>query len=185
MALKKTDREAVIDAALTLFRTQGYHHTSIADIAAECGLLKGSIYHYFPGKEAIALAVLDRVIEESRDKIFALAADTSKPPEARLTDLAAAVERFFVGRDGGCLMGSLALEVGDSIPEFGDRIRTYFEDWKLALASVLADRYGKRRAAELAEDAIARAQGAIMIMEITKDASALRRAGRDTVALLA
>ena len=49
MAVKKTDRDAVIDAALTLFRVKGYHHTSIADISAACGLLKGSIYHYFPG----------------------------------------------------------------------------------------------------------------------------------------
>ncbi|MEQ8699520.1 MAG: TetR/AcrR family transcriptional regulator [Bauldia litoralis] len=185
MALKKTDRDAVIDAALNLFRTQGYHHTSIADIANACGLLKGSIYHYFPGKKEIAVAALDRVIAESREKIFALAQDAATPPPGRLSNMAEAVERFFVGREGGCLMGSLALEVGDSIPEFGERVRIYFEDWKTALTSVLSDRYGPDRARELAEDAIARAQGAIMLMEITKDTSVLRRAGRDTVALLA
>ena len=34
MPTRKTDRDAVIDAALELIRTQGYHHTSVAEIAA-------------------------------------------------------------------------------------------------------------------------------------------------------
>ena len=184
MPLRKTDREAVIDAALELFRTRGYHHTSVADIAAACGLLKGSVYHYFAGKQDIAAAALDRVIAESRQKIFGLANDPAAPPPARLQNLADAVERFFAGRDGGCLMGSLALEVGDSIPEFGERVRRYFDDWKAALTTVLEGRYGAARAGELAEDAIARAQGAILLMEVTGDPAVFRRACRDTVALL-
>ena len=54
MAARRTDRDAVIDAALTLFRTQGYHLTTVAEIAAACGLLKGSVYHYFAGKKEVA-----------------------------------------------------------------------------------------------------------------------------------
>ncbi len=184
MPLRKTDRDAVLDAALELFRTQGYHHTTVADIAAACGLLKGSVYHYFAGKKELAMAALDRAIADSRQKIFALASDPSVAPPRRLQNLADAVERFFAGRDGGCLMGSLALEVGDAIPEFRDRVQRYFDDWKAALASVLEGRYGAARAGELAEDAIARAQGAILLMEVTKDPAVLRRACRDTVALL-
>ncbi len=184
MPLRKTHRDAVIDAALELFRTQGYHHTTVADIAAACGLLKGSVYHYFAGKKELAMAALDRAIADSRQKIFALASDPSVAPTQRLQNLAEAVERFFAGREGGCLMGSLALEVGDAIPEFCDRVRLYFDDWKAALASVLEGRYGAARAGELAEDAIARAQGAILLMEVTGDPAVFRRACRDTVALL-
>ena len=184
MPTRKTDRDAVIDAALELIRTQGYHHTSVAEIAAACGLLKGSVYHYFAGKKELAMAALDRVIAESRQTIFHLANDPSVPPSARLQNLVDAVERFFAGRDGGCLMGSLALEVGDSIPEFRERVQRYFDDWKAALTAVLEGRYGAARAGELAEDAIARAQGAILLMEVTKDPAVLQRACRDTVALL-
>ena len=184
MPTRKTDRDAVIDAALELFRTQGYHHTTVADIAAACGLLKGSVYHYFAGKKELAMAALDRAIADSRQKIFGLANDPAVPPAVRLQNLADAVERFFDGREGGCLMGSLALEVGDAIPEFCDRVRLYFDDWKAALTAVLEGRYGAARAGELAEDAIARAQGAILLMEVTKDPAVLRRACRDTVALL-
>lgn len=184
MPHRKTDREAVIDAALELFRTRGYHHTSIADIAGACGLLKGSVYHYFAGKQAIAAAALDRVIADSRATIFGLASDPAVPPPQRLHNLIDAVEGYFAGRDGGCLMGSLALEVGDAIPEFRERVQRYFDDWKAALAAVLEGRYGAGRAGELAEDAIARAQGAILLMEVTKDPAVLRRACRDTAALL-
>ena len=184
MAVKKTDRDQVIDAALALFRVKGYHHTSMADISAACGLLKGSIYHYFPGKKELAIATLDRVIGESREKIFAIAADETMTAADRLRTLAEAVERYFIGKEGGCLIGNLALEVGDSVPEFGERFRRYFDEWAEALTRLLGSRYREADARELAQDTIARVQGAIMMMGVNKDPSVLRRASRDVIALL-
>jgi len=188
MAVKKTDRDNVIDGALNLFRVKGYHHTSMSDISGACGLLKGSVYHYFPGKKELAVAALDRVIEDGRVKLFNPAHDPAnddgRTPKERLQSLADAVERYFIGREGGCVMGNLALEVGGSVPEFVERIRIYFEDWAKALTKLLAGKYGDKRARELAEDSIARVQGAIMIMGLTGDKEILRRAGRDIVALL-
>ncbi|MCW5771788.1 MAG: TetR/AcrR family transcriptional regulator [Rhodospirillaceae bacterium] len=183
--MKKTDKDAVIDAALNLFRMNGYHNTSMADISAACGLLKGSIYHYFPGKKELALAALDRVIAETREKLFRPALDSTVPANVRLATLADRIERYFIGREGGCLMGNLALEVGDAIPEFQERIRTYFKDWKQALATLLAERHGQVRAEELAEDIVARVQGAVMMLGVNKDERPLRRASRETVQLLA
>jgi len=183
--MKKTDRDAVIDAALTLFRMNGYHNTSMAEISAGCGLLKGSIYHYFPGKKELAIAALDRVIAETREKLFRPALDSAVPADVRLATLAERVERYFISREGGCVMGNLALEVGDAIPEFQARIRTYFTDWKEALATLLATRHGRARAEEMAEDIVARVQGAIMMLGVTKDDRPLRRASRETVQLLA
>ncbi len=184
MAVKKTDRDAVIDAALDLFRLQGYHDTSMADVAKATGLLKGSIYHYFDGKEALALAALDRVIDETRDKIFAIADDAALTEAERMHTLCDAAGRYFTEREGGCVIGNLALELGDSIASIGDRIRIYFDNWETALACLLTARYGADKAAELARDAVARAQGAIMMMGIHKDPSVLHRAGLDTRALL-
>jgi TetR/AcrR family transcriptional repressor of lmrAB and yxaGH operons len=184
MAVKKTDRDAVMDAAMNLFRVKGYHHTSMADIAEACGLLKGSVYHYFSGKKDMALAVLDGLIDEARRNLFAPAKDASIPAGERLGLLVSAVEGYFVGREGGCLMGNLALELGNADADFANRIRTYFNDWKDALAVVLAEEHGMARAEELAEDAIARAQGAIMMMGLYRNDAVFRRAGEDTLALL-
>lgn len=185
MAIHKTDRDHVIHSALTLFRVQGYHNTSMSDISAACGLLKGSIYHYFASKQDLALAALDRVIAEGKERLFTAAADETVPAGERLDTLAAAIEQYFIGREGGCLMGNLALELGGSVPAFAQRIRRYFDCWEAALSHLLAMRYGPARASELAQDAIARIQGAIMMMGIHQDAAVLRRAGRDVVALLA
>ena len=73
MGIHKTDRDEVVASALYKFRVNGYYKTSMADIGAGCGLLKGSIYHYFPSKEALAEAALAQVIDENQQRIFSLA----------------------------------------------------------------------------------------------------------------
>jgi TetR/AcrR family transcriptional regulator, cholesterol catabolism regulator len=43
--------QELLDIAARTFRRKGYHGTSMSDIAAEMGILGGSLYHYFPSKE--------------------------------------------------------------------------------------------------------------------------------------
>ena len=53
-------RKAILDKALSLFSKQGYHGTSMRDVAALAGLSTGIVYHLFKDKEAIFRALLDR-----------------------------------------------------------------------------------------------------------------------------
>ena len=55
-------RSLILDAALTAFLDRGYAATSIADIRAASGASTGSIYHFFDGKPALALALLQRAV---------------------------------------------------------------------------------------------------------------------------
>ncbi len=50
-------REAILDAALTLFAERGFHGTSVPDIAQRAGVGAGTIYRYFEGKEALVNAL--------------------------------------------------------------------------------------------------------------------------------
>jgi AcrR family transcriptional regulator len=50
-------REQIIAAGLACFARSGYHATTMADIAAQAGLSKGTPYLYFAGKEALFLAL--------------------------------------------------------------------------------------------------------------------------------
>ncbi|MBT3392028.1 MAG: TetR/AcrR family transcriptional regulator [Chloroflexi bacterium] len=50
-------RESIIQAAHTLFVRQGYHGTSMRQIAEEAGIAVGGIYNHFSGKEDIFEAV--------------------------------------------------------------------------------------------------------------------------------
>jgi AcrR family transcriptional regulator len=62
---KREQRRASVDrlssAALRLFITQGYHATSVEEIASAGGLTKGAVYFYFKSKAGVLMELLDRV----------------------------------------------------------------------------------------------------------------------------
>ena len=51
----------ILEAALDLFVERGFHATTIPEIARRAGLAAGTIYLYFPGKEALVNAILVRM----------------------------------------------------------------------------------------------------------------------------
>ena len=46
-------RQEIINAAYTLFTHQGFHGTSMRQIANQAGIALGSLYNHFPGKETV------------------------------------------------------------------------------------------------------------------------------------
>lgn len=70
---RRKRRDEILHAALQAFRHNGYHATTLDDIALQLGVRKTALYHYFPDKESIlyechrrSLAELDRLMEEAR-----------------------------------------------------------------------------------------------------------------------
>jgi AcrR family transcriptional regulator len=53
-------REELIEAAERLFTRQGFHATSVADVAAEAGYTTGAVYSNFASKEDVFFAVYER-----------------------------------------------------------------------------------------------------------------------------
>lgn len=76
MARNKYPEETValiLDVAGELFVEKGYENTSIQDIIDRLdGLTKGAIYHHFKSKEAILMAVADRMFSESKERMAAI-----------------------------------------------------------------------------------------------------------------
>ena len=67
--------QLILDTASALFFQKGYDKTTLQDIIDATKLSKGAIYHHFASKEAILIAVVDRigefnsaVLAEIRDK---------------------------------------------------------------------------------------------------------------------
>ena len=186
MAVRKTSGSGVVNDALKLFRRNGYHATSMADIGAACGLLKGSIYHYFSTKEELALATVEQESIAAREGFVSAAYAENTPVEERLRAFASGMVAHFEEREDGCLMANLAAEASNVLPNLMPGVSRYFEEWVAALAHLLEDRYGRHRALELAADSLARTQGALLLMRVDKRArSALQRARYDLVGLLA
>jgi AcrR family transcriptional regulator len=56
---KGTARERILQAALEVFARKGYHRAIVDDIVRASGTSKGAVYHHFPTKEALFLALVD------------------------------------------------------------------------------------------------------------------------------
>src|SRR4051812_17230498 len=81
-AAEKADkREAILDAALTLFAERGFHGTSVPDIARLAHVGAGTIYRYFDGKEALVNALYQHHKKELGQALLA-GFDASEPPRA-------------------------------------------------------------------------------------------------------
>ena len=178
MPAQKVDADIIIARALRLFKERGYQATSMADIGGACGLLKGSIYHHFPSKEVLALAVMGYVQAYFSEHVFCHAYAKDLSPQRKLKLLIKASEAYFLGSKGGCLMGNLALETIDVLPQFGKAIKHYFDDWTKALAYILRAKYTPTEATRLAKQAVAEIQGAIMLMRVYKTSDCFLRANR-------
>jgi AcrR family transcriptional regulator len=57
-------REEILDAAQRRFTTDGVEGTTIAAIATEAGVAKGSVYRYFESKDALLSSLKDRFFDE-------------------------------------------------------------------------------------------------------------------------
>jgi len=85
-------RERVIAAASRCFRQQGFYHTAMAEIAADCGLSVGQIYRYFVNKDALIEAVvrdfMAKKILQSIALTYPLETMAAKLAPRRATDVA-------------------------------------------------------------------------------------------------
>jgi AcrR family transcriptional regulator len=54
-------RARLVDVATRLFAERGYDGTSIEAVLTESGVSRGSLYHHFPGKDALFWAVLEGI----------------------------------------------------------------------------------------------------------------------------
>ena len=57
-------RDQILSAAAKLFGENGFHGSSMAELAKRAGMSVGHIYHYFENKDAIIEALVDREMKE-------------------------------------------------------------------------------------------------------------------------
>jgi AcrR family transcriptional regulator len=76
----EAQRSRILDAAQRCFAESGFHAATMATIAETAGISAGLAYRYFPSKDAIVLAIIDRQLELRRARIAAL------PGRANLVD---------------------------------------------------------------------------------------------------
>lgn len=73
-AAREAKRTALLDAAAQCFADRGYNATRTADICSAAGMSSGNLFHYFPTKHAVLLALVERDGAETAAAVDELAA---------------------------------------------------------------------------------------------------------------
>ena len=84
---KDTRPAELLEAALAVFAEKGFAAARMEDIAARAGAAKGTIYLYFPSKEAVFEALVRSVVVPNIERAEALAAEHQGPMAALLRQL--------------------------------------------------------------------------------------------------
>lgn len=111
-------RTRLLQAALGVFRSKGYHATAVEDLCRAAGVTKGSFFHHFASKEEAGLAAVE-YWNETTSELFATADwNRVEDPRARLLAYIDFREQLVQGEipDFTCLLGTLVQEVYLSHP---------------------------------------------------------------------
>lgn len=132
-------RDKIVRAAMELFWEKGYGSTSIADILSRTQIHSGSLYHFFPGKQDVLVAVLEAYRDEIDENLLAYAWAGVDDPIERIFALLNGYRTQLLATDFvyGCPIGSLALELHEPDPKVRKLLAINFANWSRAVETCL------------------------------------------------
>jgi AcrR family transcriptional regulator len=136
-SLRDATRARLLTHALRLFGERGYASTPVSAIAKAAGVSQGLLYHYFPGKTELLVAIFDDSIRDVRESWAR--ADREPDPRLRLNVLLRAIgvlireRRAFWAMSYGVRMqpevlASLKPLLEPWTREIHDKLRRYLRD---------------------------------------------------------
>ena len=135
---KQYDRAELLDRAVELFRRQGYNGTSTAELVAELGVNRKSMYSEFGSKQGLFEAALEHYDDQHLTRVLRRLETPDAGLEAigrALRGYATASEGWFNGR--GCLLANTAVERAAVDPASGRHVAAYLERLRRAFNGAL------------------------------------------------
>jgi TetR/AcrR family transcriptional regulator, lmrAB and yxaGH operons repressor len=168
-------KEEVLERLFEIFRERGYEGTSLSELSEATGLGRSSLYHYFPGGKddmaASVLAHLDGLMEKALHAPLA----TKATPRKKLDAMLAVIDTFYEGGAKACVLERLCASANR--PVIRRALRRSFEVWLTAFETLGVDAGIRRAVARTrAEDALARIEGALVVVVGTGQPEAFARA---------
>src|SRR3954453_1289377 len=137
MANQVDKRRMILDAAVTVFARQGFHHCRVSDVADEAGVAYGLVYHYFSSKEEILNTLFLERWQVMLDAIGAIDAREGISTREKLYEVASFIVDSY--RHDPDLMKVIIVEVTRAANSFGrihlEKIREAYE----GIAHILED----------------------------------------------
>jgi AcrR family transcriptional regulator len=167
-------RTRIVDTAAKLVHEVGFARTSLADIARESGILLGNVYYYFKTKDAIGVALIEKIAGEHaalREKW-----DRELEPRERIEAfIQMTIERRDALARSGCPVGSLCAELhkeGGPLAERATELLDGFLKWIEAQFRLLGKGAESR---DLAFHLVSSLQGATLLANSFHDTRQLTR----------
>jgi TetR/AcrR family transcriptional regulator, transcriptional repressor for nem operon len=175
----RASRERIVERAAELFAERGIAATSVDEVLTAAGAGKGQFYHYFRGRDELAVAAVGyRCAQVVAGLTQALGSVST------LADLEQALAEFTAGFEQagmpGCPIGTLASEVADRNEDARLQAAAGFDAWERLLAGALER---MRERGELRADAapivlatglLASIEGGMVLSQARKDMASLR-----------
>jgi AcrR family transcriptional regulator len=147
-------RERILDAAEQAIRQFGFRRASMNDVASMAGVSRGSVYRYFPDRDALVRAVLERMAQRfvasstaSVRRRRTLAAQVAEAAVFIRTHLDDAILTLMpAGEDDTLLAALLTTQIEGLLAEFVDFWQPFLVD--AAARGEIGDDIDHRRAAE-------------------------------------
>jgi AcrR family transcriptional regulator len=138
---------ALIDAGAELFAEKGYEATTMTEIASRAGAAIGSLYQFFPSKEALAEALFDRFAERWAASFAQVEAHAPGRSARELADLFVDHKlRQQTDRDAAIALSSAVAGIVERRKPLGDKLRERIA----AILSAGNPKLGQEEAAEAA-----------------------------------
>ncbi len=112
---REFDVDEAIDRAKRLFWRQGFHATSVSDLASELGLGAGSLYAAFGSKDGLYERALERYCEEQAGALVE-ALDGAEDVRTGLRRILISLMEMDLAEPGGCFLVNAATERHDHPP---------------------------------------------------------------------
>jgi TetR/AcrR family transcriptional repressor of lmrAB and yxaGH operons len=180
-------RQPIINAAVTLFRRQGYSATGLNDIVDESSAPKGSLYHYFPaGKPSIAVAAVEEAGRRVAETVLQLAMTT--PSTGELIKEHARLLAGWMRKSGfrdGCPITTVLLELAPENRAVAQAGReAYAARLAILTEKLMADGFPVEHAKRLAGLCVSAIQGALIQARVERSGAPIETAADELASML-
>ena len=162
-------REAIVQAADTLFYERGFAYTSFADIAGAVDISRGNFYYHFKTKDDILDAVMAERLARTRAMLAQWEAEGQTPQERIALFARILVRNQSKIMKHGCPVGTLCMELAKldhAGQEGANAILDLFREW---LRGQFAQMGRRKDADALALHLLARSQGVATLAQALRD----------------
>jgi len=87
-------RNAILDVAARYITTKGYEQMTTQDILEALQISRGAFYHYFESKQALLMALVERIGEQAEQLVLPIASSREMPAQDKLLRIFAVLNQY-------------------------------------------------------------------------------------------